>query len=92
VSIALRRTGRWDRVPLQFDLCRSLLDDFGTRLDIPMHDTTAWPEDVTYRLSANDLRVAIGNDCAIVGAGLPRGYEHPVRVDEDGYVINEFKM
>jgi uroporphyrinogen decarboxylase len=90
VETALRRTGVPDRVPLQFDLCRSLLDDFGAKLGIPVHYTTAWYEDVTYRLSANELRVAMGSDCVVVGAGLPRGYEHPV--DKDGHVINEFKM
>ena len=90
VEAALRRTGIPDRVPLQFDLCRSLLDDFGAKLGIPVHYTTAWYEDVTYRLSANELRVAMGSDCVVVGAGLPRGYEHPV--DEEGYVINEFGM
>ena len=45
---------------------------------------------MTYRLSANVLRVAMGSDCVVVGASLPRGYEHPV--DQDGYIINEFKM
>ena len=57
---------------------------------IPVHYTTAYYEDVTYRLSANELRVAMGSDCVVVGASLPRGYEHPV--DDDGYVINEFNM
>jgi uroporphyrinogen decarboxylase len=90
VTTALRRTGVPDQVPLQFDLCRSLLDAFGEKYGIPLHYTTAWYEDVTYRLSANELRLAMGSDCVIVGAGLPRGYEHPT--DEDGYVINEFKM
>ena len=49
---------------------------------IAAHYTTSYYEDVTYRLSNNDLRVAMGSDCVIVGAGLPRGYEHPV--DENG--------
>ena len=90
VITALLRTGTPDRVPLQFDLCRSLLDGFGEKYDIPVHYTTAYYEDVTYRLSGNELRVAMGSDCVVVGAGLPRDYEHPV--DEDGLVINEFKM
>jgi uroporphyrinogen decarboxylase len=79
-----------DRVPLQFDLCRSLLDAFGEKYDVPVHYTTAWYEDVTYRLSGNELRVVMGSDCVVVGAGLPRGYEHPV--DENGYLVNEFGM
>jgi uroporphyrinogen decarboxylase len=90
VSTALRRTGIPDRVPLQFDLCRSLLDEFGAKYGFPVHYTTAYYEDVTYRLSANELRVAMGSDCVIVGASLPRGYEHPV--DEDDLVVNEFNM
>lgn len=90
VLTALRRTGIPDRVPLQIDLCRSLLDSFGQKYGVPVHYTTAWYEDVTYRLSGNDLRVAMGSDCVVVGAGLPRGYEHPV--DEGGHIINEFGM
>ena len=90
VLTALRRTGVPDRVPLQFDLCRALSDAFGEKLGIPVHYTTAYYEDVSYRLSANELRVAMGSDCVVVGASLPRGYEHPV--DEDGYTVNEFNM
>ena len=90
VLTALRRTGIPDRVPLQFDLCRSLSDEFGAKYGIPVHYTTAYYEDVTYRLSANELRLAMGSDCVIVGASLPRGYEHPV--DDDGNLVNEFNM
>jgi len=87
---ALKRQGLPDRVPLQFDLCQALLDKFGAKYGIPVHYTAAYYEDVTYRLSGNELRVAMGSDCVVVGASLPGGYEHPV--DADGYVINEFKM
>ncbi len=90
VLTSLCRTGIPDRVPLQFDLCRSLLDAFGQKYGIPVHYTTAYYEDVTYRLSGNELRVAMGSDCVVVGAGLPRGYQHPI--DENGYQVNEFKM
>jgi uroporphyrinogen decarboxylase len=90
VLTALRRSGVPDRVPLQFDLCRALSDAFGEKLGIPVHYTTAYYEDVTYRLSANELRVAMGSDCVVVGASLPRGYEHPL--DEEGNIINEFGM
>jgi uroporphyrinogen decarboxylase len=58
VLTALSRQGLPDRVPLQFDLCRVLLDSFGEKHGIPVHFTTAYFEDVTYRLSANELRVA----------------------------------
>jgi len=90
VLTALRRKGLADRVPLQFDLSRVLLDKFGQKYGIAVHYTTAYYEDVTYRLSGNELRVALGSDCVVVGAGLPRGYRHAV--DENGYLINEFKM
>ena len=90
VTLALTRRGLPDRVPLQFDLSRALAEQLGARYGIPTHYTTAYYEDVTYRLSNNDLRVAMGSDCVIVGAGLPRGYQHPV--DEDGSITNEFGM
>lgn len=90
VSTALRRTGLPDRVPIQFDLCRSLLEDFGKKYGIPVHYTTSYFEDVTYRISANELRTAMGSDCVIVGGSLPSGYSHPVT--EDGCIINEFGM
>jgi uroporphyrinogen decarboxylase len=87
---ALRRDGLPDRVPLQFDLCRSLLEDFGRRYGIADHYTTSYYEDVTYRISANELRTAMGSDCVVVGASLPAGYSHPTT--EDGCVVNEFGM
>jgi uroporphyrinogen decarboxylase len=90
VVTALTRKGLPDRVPLQFDLSRSLADRFGEKYGVPTHYTTAYYEDVTYRLSNNDLRVAMGSDCVVVGASLPSGYQHPV--DENGYITNEFKM
>ena len=90
VLTALKRQGLPDRVPLQFDLCRSLLDRFGEQLGVPVHYTDAWYEDLTYRLSGNELRVAMGSDCVVVGAGLPWGYAHPT--DDDGNRVNEFGM
>jgi uroporphyrinogen decarboxylase len=90
VYTALRRRGLPDRVPLQFDLSRALLEKFGPKYGIPVHYTASYYEDVTYRIAANELRVAMGSDCVVVGGSLPRGYTHPV--DEHGYVVNEFKM
>lgn len=90
VAQALRRSGVPDRVPLQFDLSRSLSDKFGAKLGIPVHYTTSYFEDVTYRISANELRIAMGSDCVVVGASLPRGYEHTK--DDKGLVVNEFNM
>jgi uroporphyrinogen decarboxylase len=89
VLTALRR-GVPDRVPLQFDLCRSLTDAFGEKLTIPVHYTTSYFEDLTYRISANELRVAMGSDCVVVGGSLPSGYAHPTT--NDGCIINEFGL
>jgi len=90
VLCALRRDGLPDRVPLQFDLCRSLLEDFGNKLGIPVDYTTSYYEDLTYRISANELRTAMGSDCVVVGGSLPAGYSH--LETEDGCVVNEFGM
>ncbi|MGA2985821.1 MAG: uroporphyrinogen decarboxylase family protein [Terriglobia bacterium] len=90
VSIALKRQGLPDRVPMQFDLSRSLLKKFAEKYGVPAYFTTSYYEDVTYRISGNDLRVAMGSDCVVVGASLPRGYTHPV--DDSGCIINEFGM
>lgn len=90
VLTTLRRTGVPDRVPVQFDLCRQLTDAFGAQYNVPVHYTTSYFEDVTYRISANELRTAMGSDCVVVGASLPRGYSHPPT--GDGCIINEFGM
>ncbi len=90
VQTALFRTGVPDRVPIQFDLCRSLLEDFGQKYGIPVHYTTSYFEDLTYRISANELRTAMGSDCVVVGGSIPSGYSHPTT--EDGCIINEFGM
>jgi uroporphyrinogen decarboxylase len=90
VRKALRREERPDRVPVQFDLCRSLLEAFSSKHGIPVHYTTSYYEDVTYRISANELRTAMGSDCVVVGGGLPAGYSHPTT--EDGCIFNEFGM
>jgi uroporphyrinogen decarboxylase len=90
VTKALTRVGLPDRVPMQFDLCRSLLEQFGAQYGIPVQYNRAVYEDVTYRISANDLRTAMGSDCVVVGAGLPAGYDHPKTAD--GNIVNEFGM
>lgn len=87
---AMKRDGLPDRVPLQFDLCRSLSDAFGEKRGVSVNYTTSYYEDVTYRISANQLRIEMGSDCVIVGAGLPKGYQHPV--DGNDYITNEFGM
>lgn len=87
---ALTRQGLPDRVPVQFDLSRSLAEQFAVKYGMSTNYTTSYYEDVTYRLSNNDLRVAMGSDCVIVGASLPANYQHPT--DENGHITNEFGM
>ena len=90
VLTTLRRQGVPDRVPLQFDLCRPLLDGFSRKYSIPVHYSPSYYEDLTYRTSGNELRIAMGSDCVVVGGGLPAGYSH--LKTEDGCIINEFGM
>lgn len=90
VSKAMRLQGAPDRVPLQFDLSRTLLEAFSKKYNIPVHYTTSYFEDVTYRISGNELRTAMGSDCVIVGGSLPSGYSH--RKTDDGCIVNEFGM
>jgi uroporphyrinogen decarboxylase len=90
VRNALTRSTLPDRVPLQFDLCRSLLEGFSAVYEIPVDYTTSYYEDVTYRISGNALRTAMGSDCVVVGGGLPAGYTHPRTAEGD--IVNEFGM
>ena len=90
VFTALRRNGIPDRVRVQFDLCRPLLQGFSQKYNIPIKMSPSYYEDLMYRTSANDLRTAIGSDCVVVGGGLPAGYSHPSTAD--GSIINEFGM
>lgn len=82
--------GKPDRVPLQFDLCRSLTEEFGRRLAIEPEYALSYYEDLTYRISANAIRTALGSDCAVVGATVARDFRAvPVG---DGASLNEFGM
>lgn len=79
-----------DRVPIQFDLCRQLADHFGKQLGIPVNYTENPYEDVTYRISANELRVAMGCDVIITGASVSDNYK--IVKDADGTWLNEYQM
>ena len=82
--------GTPDRPPLQFDLCRSLIEHFGSKLGISPEYAISYYEDLTYRISANDIRTAMGSDCVVVGGTVAEGYEpKPVR---DDITLNEFGM
>jgi uroporphyrinogen decarboxylase len=87
---ALRRDGLPDRVPLQFDLSRPLLEAFSQKLEIPIGWQPNYYEDLKYRTSGNEIRVAMGSDCVLVGGGVPAGFE-PEQTD-DGCIVNEFGM
>jgi len=79
-----------DRIPVQFDLCRQLSDYFGEKLDIPVHYTENLYEDVTYRISANELRTAMGSDVVITGTSVSDDFK--IVKNPDGTWLNEYQM
>ena len=79
-----------DRVPVQFEMCRQLYDHFGKELGIPVHYTENLYEDVTYRISANELRVAMGNDVMVTGASISDDFK--IEKNERGQWRNEYQM
>jgi len=85
-----RMAGKPDRIPIQFDLCRTLADHFGKELNIPVNYTENPYEDVTYRISANELRIAMGSDVVITGASVSDNYK--IEKDINGTWLNEYGM
>ncbi len=79
-----------DRVPVQFDLCRQLADHFGKELGVEVNYTENLYEDVTYRISANELRVAMGSDVVVTGASVSDDYR--IIKDAQGRWLNEYGM
>ncbi len=84
--------GKPDRPPFQFDLCRSLTEEFGRRLGIVPEYALSYYEDLTYRISANAIRTALGSDCVVVGATVPRGFVPKAAPSGQGVTVNEFGM
>ncbi len=82
--------GNPDRVPVQFELCRSLLDHFAAKLGIPARYTDNLYEDVTYRISGNEVRTAMGCDVVTTGAGTVEGFVP--KTFPDGTWLNEYGM
>lgn len=82
--------GNPDRVPVQFDLCRHLTDSFGKKIKIEPDYTLSYYEDLTYRISANDIRTRLGSDVVVVGGAVAQGYR-PEPVWDD-VTRNEFGM
>ncbi len=85
-----RIPGKADRVPIQFEMCRELSDHFGKELGIPVHYTENIYEDVTYRISANELRTAMGSDVVVTGASVSDDFR--IVPDEKGHWLNEYQM
>jgi len=54
-------------VPFQFDLCKSLIDHFAEKLNVDPGYSWSYYEDLTYRISANELRTTMGSDVVVVG-------------------------
>ena len=79
-----------DRVPVQFELCRQLADHFGRMMNIPVRYTENLYEDVTYRISANELRTAMGSDVVVTGASVSDQYK--IVMDSNGHWLNEYGM
>lgn len=71
-----RLPGLPDRVPVQFDLYRQLADHFGKEMGIPVTYTENPYEDVTYRISANEIRLVMGSDLVITGASVSDHYKN----------------
>ena len=85
-----RAPGLPDRVPVQFEFCASLYEHFSKKLGIPMRYTKNLFEDVTYRISGNELRTAMGCDVVVTGAAEHAGFK-PEKAS-DGTWLNEYGM
>ena len=82
--------GNPDRIPVQFDLCRHHTELFGKKLGIEPDYALSYYEDLTYRISANEIRTRMGSDVVVVGGTVPAGYK-PETVRDD-ITMNEFGM
>jgi uroporphyrinogen decarboxylase len=90
VRTALTRCGIPDRIPLQFDLCKSLIEHFSKLFEVDPGYRWSYYEDLSYRISANEIRTRLGSDCVVVGGTIAAGFK-PIPV-EGGITINEFGM
>lgn len=85
-----RKQGLPDRVPVQFDLCRQLTEELGKEMGIVPDYALSYYEDLTYRISANEIRTRLGSDVVVVGGTVAKGYV-PAVVKDD-ITVNEFGM
>ena len=90
VMRALRRDGLPDRVPLQFDLSRPLLEAFSQKLDIPIGWQPNYYEDLKYRTRATSCGWPWAAT-ACWSAGRACRLSQPEQTD-DGCIVNEFGM
>ena len=90
VRLALTREGIPDRIPIQFDLCKSLIEHYCQQLGVDPGFSWSYYEDLSYRISANEIRTRLGSDCVVVGGTMAAGFE-PIPVEGD-ITINEFGM
>ena len=79
-----------DRVPIQFDLCRQLTDEFGHELGIKPDYALSYYEDLTYRISANEIRTKLGSDVVVVGGTIANNFIP--QIVKDDITENEFGM
>lgn len=79
-----------DRVPVQFELCAQLYAHFSEKLGIPMRYTRNLFEDVTYRISCNEIRIAMGCDVVVTGASESTDFVQ--QRQPDGTWVNEYGM
>jgi uroporphyrinogen decarboxylase len=79
-----------DRVPIQFDLCRQHTESFGKKLKIEPDYSLSYYEDLTYRISANEIRTKMGSDVVVVGGTVPNGYV--AEAVSGNITLNEFGM
>jgi uroporphyrinogen decarboxylase len=85
-----KKAGNPDRIPVQFDLCRYHTEAFGKKLGIEPDYALSYYEDLTYRISANEIRTRMGSDVVVVGGTVPAGYKPGIVRDD--ITLNEFGM
>lgn len=79
-----------DKMPIQFDLCKQLTDKFGKILGITPDYALSYYEDLTYRISANEIRTRLGSDCIVVGGTIASDFN--AEVVSGDITKNEFGM
>jgi len=90
VRLALTRKSVPDRIPIQFDMCRQLIDHFADEMNLDPGYANSYYEDLTYRISANEIRTKLGSDVVVVGGTIAENFK-PAKFD-DNTTLNEFGM